>query len=99
MKRLFKAVFADDRTRIEFADVVDAAQLVGLERFKFREALADPALEAERLVITEKARERGVFGVPFFIAGNRSFFGNDRLTLLHRYLVTMRVDGSTDHRV
>ena len=43
------------------------------------------------------AYDRGVFGVPFFIVGNRTFFGNDRLTLLHHYLVTMPVDGGVSH--
>src|SRR5262249_20640810 len=55
MKRLFQAVFADERTRIDLADVADCAQMVGLDRFHFRKVLADPALEAERLVISEKA--------------------------------------------
>jgi 2-hydroxychromene-2-carboxylate isomerase len=97
MKRLFQAVFADERTRIDAADVADFAQMVGLDRYKFRKAFADPAIEAERLVITEQAKKRGVFGVPFFLVGNRSFFGNDRLTLLHHYLVTMPVDGGASH--
>jgi 2-hydroxychromene-2-carboxylate isomerase len=97
MKRLFQAVFADDRTRIDLADVSDFAQMVGLDRYKFRKAIADPTLETERLVIAEKAKARGVFGVPFFIVGNRTFFGNDRLTLLHHYLVTMPADGGASH--
>jgi 2-hydroxychromene-2-carboxylate isomerase len=97
MKRLFQAVFVDERTRVDAADVADFAQMVGLDRYKFRKALADPTLEAERLVIAEKAKTRGVFGVPYFIVGNRSFFGNDRLTLLHHYLVTMPVDGGASH--
>lgn len=95
MKRLFQAVFVDDRTRIDIADVADFAQMVGLDRYKYRKALADPALEAERLVIAEQAKARGVFGVPYFLIGNRVFFGNDRLNLLHHYLVTMPVDGGT----
>jgi 2-hydroxychromene-2-carboxylate isomerase len=97
MKRLFQAVFVDERTRVDAADVADFAQMVGLDRYKFRKALADPTLEAERLVLAEKAKSRGVFGVPYFIVGNRSFFGNDRLTLLHHYLVTMPVDGGASH--
>jgi 2-hydroxychromene-2-carboxylate isomerase len=97
MKRIFQGVFADERTRIDLADVADFAQMVGLDRFNFRTVLADPAVEAERMVITEQARARGVFGVPFFIVGSRSFFGNDRLALLHHYLVTMPVDGGIPH--
>jgi len=97
MKRLFQGVFVDERTRIDGADVADFAQMIGLDRFKFRKALADPSLEAERLVIVEQGRARGVFGVPYFIIGNRAFFGNDRLALLHHYLVTMPVDAGASH--
>jgi 2-hydroxychromene-2-carboxylate isomerase len=97
MKRIFQGVFVDERTRIDAADVSDFAQMVGLDRYRFRKALADPSLEAERLVISEQAKARGVFGVPFFIVGNRSFFGNDRLALLHHYLVTMPIDGGAAH--
>jgi 2-hydroxychromene-2-carboxylate isomerase len=97
MKRLFQAVFVDERTRIDAADVADIAQMVGLDRYKFRKNLADPAHEAERLVIAELARSRGAFGVPYFIVGNRAFFGNDRLCLLHHHLVTMPVEGVATH--
>src|SRR5262245_18251245 len=97
MQRMFQGVFVDDRTRIDAADVADFAQMVGLDRFQFRQALADPSLEAERLVITEQAKARGVFGVPYFIVGKRGFFGNDRLALLHHYLVTMPLDGGATH--
>src|SRR5262249_45579206 len=44
MKRLFQAVFADERTRIDVAEIADFAQVVGLDRFKFRKVLADPAM-------------------------------------------------------
>lgn len=97
MRRLFQAVFVDERTRIDAADVADFAQMIGLDRYKFRKAIADPSLEAERLVIMEQGKSRGVFGVPYFIVGRRAFFGNDRLALLHHYLVTMPVDGGATH--
>ena len=62
MRRLFQAVFVDERTRIDAADVADFAQMIGLDRYKFRKAIADPSLEAERLVIMEQGKSRGVFG-------------------------------------
>ena len=48
---------------------------------EFRRALSDPSVEAERLAIAEQAKKRGVFGVTYFLVGDRAFFGNDRLTL------------------
>jgi len=89
MKRLLAAVFVDDRKKIDIDDCIDCAEEIGWKRHDFRRALTDPAVEAERLAITERAKARGVFGVPYFIVGDRAFFGNDRLTLLSYYLMTM----------
>jgi len=89
MKRLLAAVFVDDRKKIGLDDCIDCAEEIGWKRHDFRRALADPAVEAERLAIVERAKARGVFGVPYFIVGDRAFFGNDRLTLLSYYLMTM----------
>ena len=86
MKRLFAAVYVDDRSDIDVAACIDFAVEVGIERNAFRNALQNPAIEAERFAILERAQERGVFGVPYFLTGGRSFFGNDRLVLLKHYL-------------
>jgi 2-hydroxychromene-2-carboxylate isomerase len=86
MKRLFAAVFVDDRSDIDAAACIDFAVEIGIERNAFRNALQNPAIEAERFAILERAQERGVFGVPYFLTGGRSFWGNDRLVLLKHYL-------------
>ena len=86
MKRLFAAVFVDDRSEIDAAGCIDCALEVGMERNAFRNALQNPAIEAERFAILERAKERGVFGVPYFLTGGRSFWGNDRLVLLAHHL-------------
>jgi 2-hydroxychromene-2-carboxylate isomerase len=86
MKRLFAAVFVDDRSEIDAAACIDCAVEIGLDRNAFRNALQNPAIEAERFAILERAQERGVFGVPYFLTGGRSFFGNDRLVLLMHHL-------------
>jgi 2-hydroxychromene-2-carboxylate isomerase len=86
MKRLFAAVFVDDRSEIDAAACVDCAVEIGLERAAFRNALQNPAIEADRFSILERAQERGVFGVPYFLTGGRNFFGNDRLVLLSHHL-------------
>ena len=92
MMRLFAAAFVDNRTKINIDDCVMWAEQIGLDAKKFRESLTDPMLETERWALSERARSRGVFGVPFFIAGGRSFFGNDRLVLLEHHLKTMAGD-------
>jgi 2-hydroxychromene-2-carboxylate isomerase len=86
MKRLFAAVFVDDRSDIDAAACIDCAVEIGIDRSAFRDALQDPAIEADRFAILERAQERGVFGVPYFLTGGRSFFGNDRLVLLAHHL-------------
>lgn len=89
MKRLFAAVFVDDRKKIDMDACIDCAEEIGWKRHDFRRALGDPTVETERLAILERAKTRGVFGVPYFLVGDRAFFGNDRLTLLSYYLMTM----------
>jgi 2-hydroxychromene-2-carboxylate isomerase len=86
MKRLFAAVFVDDRSEIDTAACIDCAVDIGLDRNAFRSAFQNPAIEAERFAILERARARGVFGVPFFFTGGRTYFGNDRLVLLTHHL-------------
>ncbi|HMF27836.1 MAG TPA: DsbA family protein, partial [Candidatus Cybelea sp.] len=86
MKRLFAAVFVEDRTEIDAAACIECAAEIGIERNAFRNALQNPAIEADRFAILERAQERGVFGVPYFMTGGRSFFGNDRLVLLAHHL-------------
>jgi 2-hydroxychromene-2-carboxylate isomerase len=90
MKRLFNAVFVDDRAELDAATCIECAVDVGIERNSFRNAFQNPAIEAERFAILERAQARGVFGVPFFFAGGKSYFGNDRLVLLTHYLKRVR---------
>jgi len=86
MKRLFGAVFVDDRSEIDVNTCIDCAMDIGLDRNAFRRAFQDPTIEAERHTILERAQARGVFGVPFFFTGPRAYFGNDRLVLLEHHL-------------
>jgi 2-hydroxychromene-2-carboxylate isomerase len=49
--------------------------------------IADATAAREELAaITEKAVERGVFGVPTFFVGNEMFWGKDRLDFVERVL-------------
>lgn len=84
-RRLFRAVFADDRPSLGGAGLGAYAAEVGLDRDRFLGALRDPAARDDLRATTEEALRRGAFGVPTFFAGERMYWGNDRLVLLkHR---------------
>jgi hypothetical protein len=70
---------------------------VGLDRDRFLEALRDPAARDALRATTEEAFRRGAFGVPTFFAGDRRYWGNDRLVLLRRHLQSLPSEtGRTD---
>jgi 2-hydroxychromene-2-carboxylate isomerase len=94
MKRLFAAVFIEDRIRIDRLVLAECAAAIGLDADAFGRAVDADATEGERARITEEAKARGVFGVPFFLVGDRAFFGNDRLVLLEHHL--KKLAGSSD---
>ena len=89
MRRLFAAVLIEDRACIDRAALAECAAEIGLDREAFARALDDHATEHERVKITQEAKARGVFGVPYFLVGEKAFFGNDRLLLLEHHLKTL----------
>ena len=57
-------------------EVLDAAGLDGAALLAKAE---DTEVKAELVTNTEKAAERGAFGVPTFFVGNEMFWGKERL--------------------
>ena len=62
-----------------------AAEL-GLNRDKIVGAIDDPEINKEIDALTEKAVNKGVFGVPTFFVGDDMYWGSDRLILLEEAL-------------
>ena len=58
----------------------------GLDGTMLLEVADATAAREELAAITEKAVERGVFGVPTFFVGNEMFWGKDRLDFVERVL-------------
>ncbi len=56
-----------------------ALAAAGLDAEAILEATQDPEVKAELVANTERAVERGVFGIPTFFVGDEMFFGKDRL--------------------
>jgi 2-hydroxychromene-2-carboxylate isomerase len=58
------------------AGVLTAA---GLDGAALMEATASPEVKAALMANTERAVERGAFGIPTFFVGDEMFFGKERL--------------------
>lgn len=82
---LFEAVFVGHV--VIDADVCSGlARKLSLDGARFAAALAGPSVRAQAQADAERYAGRGAFGVPTFFAGDRMFWGNDRLVLLEDWL-------------
>ncbi len=64
--------------------VANIAASVGLDRGEFATGIGTPAVKQQLRANTERARERGAFGVPTFFVGDEMFWGQDRLDYVRR---------------
>ena len=83
--RIFSAVFVEVR-EITASVCTELAAACGLDLQRFVRDLEDRATSAQVTANAREALERGVFGVPTFVLGDRMFWGNDRLVLLEHAL-------------
>jgi 2-hydroxychromene-2-carboxylate isomerase len=84
-KALLDAVFVR-HLRIDLGACTAVAATIGLNSARFRAALEDPATARRVDEDATRYAARGAFGVPTFFAGERMFWGNDRLVLLEHWL-------------
>jgi 2-hydroxychromene-2-carboxylate isomerase len=63
---------------------MEIAVELGLDREEFSVGMASPAVKERLKANTEKAVERGAFGVPTFFVGEEMFWGQDRLDFVRR---------------
>lgn len=67
-----------------FVSVMNEA---GLDGQALLDRTQEPAVKAGLISNTERAVERGVFGIPTFFVGEEMFFGKDRLLQVERELL------------
>jgi 2-hydroxychromene-2-carboxylate isomerase len=83
---LFAAMFQDSLAKFDERECIDRAEICGISASDFQITLrADETLDRLNTTINS-ALDRGVFGVPTFIALGELFWGNDRIILLREYL-------------
>ena len=71
-----------DITRSLFGDPPRAEAIVARTR--------EPEVKQKLIDLTQAAVDRGVFGSPAFFAGDRQFFGKDRMNLFEAAIVRGR---------
>ncbi|MGE0876796.1 MAG: 2-hydroxychromene-2-carboxylate isomerase [Burkholderiales bacterium] len=84
-RAMFDAIFVEHR-RIDESACVAIAASMNLDVGGYRASLSDPALRQRVSEDARRAADHGAFGVPTFLVGGRSFWGNDRLVLLEHWL-------------
>jgi 2-hydroxychromene-2-carboxylate isomerase len=83
-----KGVWADELNLEDSDTMKRLADGSGLDGERLWNLSEDPALIEKELALTEEALARNVFGAPFFFYKDEPFWGQDRLDLLERALLT-----------
>jgi 2-hydroxychromene-2-carboxylate isomerase len=83
---LFAAMFQDSLSKIDERECIDRAEICGISANDFQLALREDETLNQLNITINSALDRGVFGVPTFIALGELFWGNDRIILLREYL-------------
>ncbi len=76
----FREAFQRGRDLAVPEHVLRVAAEVGLDSGEVAAATRDPEVKLALRTATDRAHERGVFGVPTFVVGGELFWGEDRLT-------------------
>jgi 2-hydroxychromene-2-carboxylate isomerase len=85
-----KAVWGDE---LDIADPDTLVQLADRSGLPGRDLLAaegDEDLRDRELVLTREAKDRQMFGAPYYFYRDEPFWGQDRLDLLERAIVSQR---------
>ncbi len=75
----FRLAFSEGRALSDPVHVLRAGQAAGIDPAELARAVGHPAVKRELREATDRAHERGVFGVPTLIVGDKLFWGDDRL--------------------
>ncbi len=79
LEGVLKAMWEDGVKMDDPAEVARVLTAAGLDAQAILEATQDAEVKAELMANTEKAAERGAFGIPSFFVGDELFFGKERL--------------------
>jgi 2-hydroxychromene-2-carboxylate isomerase len=85
---VFRAFFQDDRDISDASVVAQIAQSLGIDSRQLAEGAQEPAIKDALRKGVEDAIASGVFGAPTIVVDGETFWGNDRLPQIERWLAT-----------
>ena len=83
---LFRAYYTEGRNVGKGEVVLDVAAEAGVDRDELTAALGEQGVKDALRAEVDAAIERGVFGSPTFVVDGETFWGQDRLEALDRWL-------------
>lgn len=85
-RRIFERLWVDGLDITQREDVAAEAAALGVDGHDLLVAITSPEGKQALNVAVDEAIDRGVFGVPFFIADGEPIWGGDRLWMLDYWL-------------
>jgi 2-hydroxychromene-2-carboxylate isomerase len=87
---LLRALWVEDQDLSDREGLVRLAERCGLDGTYLLAAADDDDTKEEYRSNTERALTAGVFGSPFYVLGNETFWGQDRLDMLEDAVVRLK---------
>lgn len=86
VQAFFKAYYVDGKDISDANIVLDIASSIGIDKDTLTAALQEPAVKDRLKTAVNDAIEKKIFGSPMMIVDGESFWGNDRIGQVDRWL-------------
>ena len=83
---VFRAMWVEGKKMDDPAVIGEVLSAAGFDASALAARIAEPEVKQRLIDVTRDAVDRGVFGSPAFFAGDRQFFGKDRMNLFEAAL-------------
>ena len=87
VETVFRAMWVDEKKMDDPAVIGEVLTAAGFDAEAIFARTREPEVKQKLIELTGSAVDRGVFGSPAFFAGDRQFFGKDRMNLFEAALV------------
>lgn len=81
VETVFRAMWVDEKKMDDPAVIGEVLTAAGFDAEAIFVRIREPEVKQQLIDLTQAAVDRGVFGSPAFFAGDRQFFGKDRMNL------------------
>ena len=87
VETVFRAMWVDGKKMDDPAVIGEVLTAAGFDAEAIFARTREPEVKQKLIDLTQAAVDRGVFGSPAFFAGDRQFFGKDRMNLFEDAIV------------